>query len=610
MLDIFTGGRTDSGVRVSELTAFQVSTFLACVDLIAGKIASLPFHVYERSLSKNGRAIHRMAFEHDYYDLLAIEPNDEMSRQTFLKAFLCHCLAWGNGFAEIQRDGGNNVLAIWPRNPGKTECRRLATGLHLDPAPWRPFPVNLPADTLVYLTTDGLDDMDHGGDSENRASVQRVIPQEDMLHVPGLSFDGRVGTSTVWLVRQTLGLALTTEKFGAKYFANYARPGGVLELPMNIRPEDRQQAKQSWMEAQGGENSNRIAVMPPGFKWQPMSNNPQEAQSTETRAYIRNEIASIFHIPVRLVGDTSKGSKTSTEQENQELLDYTLSPWMSAIKLEWKRKLFGNTGVGRTPKNRFFVDFDITGMLRGDAASREKFNASGKQWGYLNTNDIHALEGLNPIEEPWAEEYWMPVNMTLATTPLDPNTQDGAGHGEKNSSPVVVEIRGADGKPGPPGKDGADGADGRQGLPGRDGERGVRGDRGERGPKGDSCSVSALEHYKPLFSDAFGRILSRSRRDSDDFKQCFGPLLTAIRVYHKAQAERLFALESGPSVESEKFVEDYIGGMARRGAGWTFAVVSDAVVNEELGRAIRAIRIAVFRECAAAKAKGVSDVEE
>src|SRR5579871_639724 len=161
LLDIFNGGRTDSGIRVSELTAFQTVTFCACVDLIAGKIASLPLHVYERSLSQTGRAVHRVAYEHDYYDLVHTEPNEEMSRQTFLKAFLVHALAWSNGYAEIQRDAGNQAIAFWPRNPAKTRPIRLTTPVHLEPEPWRPFPVELPAGAMVLQTTDGANDQDH-----------------------------------------------------------------------------------------------------------------------------------------------------------------------------------------------------------------------------------------------------------------------------------------------------------------------------------------------------------------------------------------------------------------------------------------------------------------
>lgn len=429
LLDIFNGGRTDSGIRVSSLTAFQTITFLACVDLIASKPASLPFHVFERVvLPKTKRVAHRVAYEHDYYDLVHTEPNEEMSRQTFLKAFLIHALAWGNGYAEIQRDGGNQVVAFWPRNPAKTRPIRLSTAVRLDPEPWRPFPVDLPAGKMVYQTTDGSSVEDHS-EPAAQGSAARLIPLEDMLHVPGISFDGRIGQDVVWLARQTLGLALATEKFGAKYFANFARPGGVLEMPMNLSKEDRLQAKQSWQEAQGGENSNRVAVMPPGFKWTSMSHNPQEAQTVELRSYIRNDIAALFHVPARMVGDTSKAARASTEQENQEFLDNALGPWISAIKLEWKRKIFPHRGIGRTPRNPFYVDFDTSEMVRPDAASREKFYASGRQWTYLNPNDVRGFEKLNPIDELWAEEYHLPVNMTLPTTPVDPTHQDGAGNG-------------------------------------------------------------------------------------------------------------------------------------------------------------------------------------
>lgn len=428
LLDIFNGGRTDSGIRLSEMTAFQTSAFLSCVDFIGSKSASFPVHVYERQIVSNGRAAHRIAYEHDYYDLIHVEPNVEMTRQTFLKTFLIHVLAWSNGYAEIQRDGGNQAVAFWPRSPWKTRPRRLTSRLRLEAAPWRPFPVELDAGTLVFETTDGADEKD-AGLTTTGSGYRRVIPAEDMLHVPGISFDGRLGQSVVWLSRQILGLQLALEKFGAKYFGNYAKPGGILELPY-LSQENREQARKSWMEAQGGENAHRVAVLPPGAKWTPMSNNPAEAQTLESRVHGRTEIAAIFHLPPRIAGDTSKSSRASTEQENQEILDFALEPWLSAIRLEFKRKLFRHPRLGRRPKNPFYLDFDTSGMVRASAADREKFYASGSQWSYLCPNDIRGMEKLNPVEEPWAEQYRMPVNMTLVTTPVDPTHQDGAGQGD------------------------------------------------------------------------------------------------------------------------------------------------------------------------------------
>src|ERR1035441_2622249 len=293
LLDIWNGGRTDAGIRVSELTAFQVGTFLSCIDLIAGTVASFPRAVYERQLSKTGRLVHRIAYEHDYYDLFTTDPNAEMGGQTFFKAMLSHALAWPAAYAEIQRDGSNAAVAFWPRNPAKTRPRRLTQSLHLEPVPWRPFPTNLPAGTMGFEKTDGVDDGQDDDSQLNITRSRRIIPAEDMIHIPGLlSLDGRIGQGVVWLARNALGAILAMEKFGSKYFANFAKPGGILNVPMGIAPgtPPYNKARESWMEAQGGENSNRVAVMPPGYTFTPMSHNPQEAQTQEMRVFLRTEI--------------------------------------------------------------------------------------------------------------------------------------------------------------------------------------------------------------------------------------------------------------------------------------------------------------------------------
>jgi len=543
LLDIWNGGRTDSGIRVSELTAFQVSTFLACCDLIAGAIASLPLHVYERQISKvTGRAIHQAAYDHDLYDLIHVDPNEEMSRSVMLKAHMLHGLAWGNAYIELQRDSGNGVVAMWPRNPYKTKPYRVCQKTVLEPVAWRPYPVTLQAGELCYQTTDGLEQYDES-EIDHNLGGSRLIAAADMLAVPGLSFDGRIGQSTVWLARQTLGLALATEKFGAKYFANYARPGGILTLPVNLKDDAKEAAKRSWQEAQGGENSHRVAVMPPGFEWKPMSNNPEESQTIETRRHVRSEICAILHVPPHMVGDVDKG-RANTEQLAQEFIQYALQPWLTAIKLEWKRKLFPPTSRGKNP---YFVDFDLSDMLRPDAASREKYFATGRQWGFLNANDCRAVEKLNPIEDESGEQFWMPVNMTLATTPLDPSSQDGAGNGKPDAM---------------------------------------------------------RSHMFRVFEDCAGRIAARDKRDLKAFEGIFGALLDAIRLDCRHSARREMSLDDFPSRETERAIADYLGGLRDR---WAAGVPSDQI-EPEFRKAWNTIRIAVYREAAAAKAKEPSIV--
>lgn len=549
LLDIFNGGRTDSGIRVSELTAFQASTFLSCVDLIGGSIAALPLHVYERQFGKNGRAIHKVAYQHDLYDLIHVEPNLEMSRFTFIKAYLAHILAWGNGYAELQRNGAMEIVAVWPRNPAKTRPIRLATKTYLKPEPWRPYSVTLEPGMLVYHTTDGLESEDQT-DPAGAMSDGRLIPIEDMLHVPGLAFDGRVGQDVVWLARQTIGLALATEKFGAKYFANFARPGGILMMPAVISDQAKEQARRSWMEAQGGENSHRVAVMPPGFDFKAISNNPEQSQTIDTRKFVRNEICSIFHVPPHMVGDVDKG-RANTEQLAQEFIQYTLGPWLAAIKQEFKRKLFPNTGVGRTPRNRFFIDFDLSDMLRPDAASRERFYATGRQWGFLNSNDCRAMEKLNPIEEDFGEEYWMPVNMTLADTPINPNFQDGDGSGN---------------------------------VP-------------------DEADTKRM--YVRVFRDAVGRLCAREKRDLSTITGIFAPVLYAIQDRYKTEALRSLRIDGEVSLMDDAVVP-CLRMLAERSQEWVPAE-ADALAEQELERILQTIRVSVYRDAAAHKAVPAAD---
>jgi len=549
LLDIFDGGRTDAGVRVSEITALGVTTFLSCVDLISSAVAALPCHIYERSFLGSGRAVHRIAYQHDLYNLVHYQPNDEMSRFTLMKAFMTHALAWGNAYLEIQRDGANNVVALWPRDPQRTRPYRISKSITLDPVPWRPFPVSLPAGSLMVGTTDHLDNqMTSENDWEGH---QRLIPSDDIIHITGLSLDGRLGQSIVQLSRNTLGLALAASKYGSKYFANYAKPGGILELPVGMPNEQRQKTKESWMEAQGGENAHRVAVLPAGTKWTQISNNPEEAQVVQTQSFIRTQICALTHVPPHMVGDVDK-TRANTEQLAQEFVSYCLGPWLQAIKQETKRKLFADRGVGRTPVNKFTVDFDLHDMLRPDAASREKFYGTGKQWGYLCSNDCREYEKLNPIDDPSAEEFWIPVNMTLISTPIDPTRQDGAGHGD----------------PAPTGGGGGGGSKKQEGK-------------------------SILSGLSVVFRDSFARVLDHQKPDLADYTRCLWPVLQAIA---RVCGDEINAV---PGLETEKFLAEYVEALMIRAKSMVFE--NDTVVSE-MRRAVKAIRVAVYNDIARQRA--------
>lgn len=424
LLDIFNGGRTDSGIRVSEMTALQVGTVYACVNIISNGVAGLPYHVFERTIQKQ-RASKQIAYDHPLYNLLAHEPNPEMTKFTFFKTFLCHCTLWGNGYAEIERDPKTNkIVAIWPRNPARTRPIRNVQPIMLEGD-------LLPAGTLMYETSEPLRQADHPSPEEHDLNLgrRRIILAEDMLHVPGLSLDGRLGQSTCYLARQIIGLALATEKYGAKFFGNGARPAGILTLPNKIEDKAVENLRRSWAEAHGGENQFKVAVLEQGVKFEKIAATPEEGQMLQTRSYERAEVCSVFNVPLHMVGASEKAGKSNIEQSSIEFVMYCLHPWLEAIELEFRRKLFTNKSGHPAA---IFPKFDVRKLMYPDADARSKFYSSGRQWGYLNADDIRELEDMNPIGGKAGSTYWMPTNMQDAEDPTVLGAQATVDFHDKN----------------------------------------------------------------------------------------------------------------------------------------------------------------------------------
>jgi HK97 family phage portal protein len=410
LLDIFNGGRTDSGIRVSEMTALQVGTVLACVNIVSNGFAALPLHVQEKVTFTGGREGRKKATKHALYDPLHTEPNSEMTSFVWRKVMMVHALLWGNAYSEIQRDQNNQIIGIWPRNPARTRPIRTL----------QPFTFEgdiIQPGTLIYETTESLIGQEPTGTDSNDVKVgkRRLILAEDMIHIQGLSLDGRLGQSTVWLARQIIGLALATEKYGAKFFGNGARPAGILSMPNKMEELAIDNLRRSWAEAHGGENQFKVAVLEEGVTFSKIAATPEEGQMLETRAYQREEITALFGVPLHMLVQTKGSGKSNTEQASIEFFQFCLNPWITQWTQELDRKLFPK--LGRSA-NRYIPHFETRQLLYPDAASRGAYYANGIQWGWLNGNDIHEFEGLNPIEDGTGDLYRVQVNMQPADMPM------------------------------------------------------------------------------------------------------------------------------------------------------------------------------------------------
>ncbi len=371
-------GGSSSGKVVTERSAMQMTAVYACVRILSEAIAGLPLHMY-RYKEDGGK---EKALDHPLYLLLHDEPNPEMSSFVFRETLMTHLLLWGNAYAQIIRNGKGEVVALYPLMPNKMTVSRDETG------------------QLYYTYQKSQDELP----KDDTYTV--TLHPSDVLHIPGLGFDGLVGYSPIAMAKNAIGLAIATEEYGSKFFANGAAPSGVLEHPGTIK--DPQRVRESWMSQFGGSaNSNKIAVLEEGLKYTPISISPEQAQFLETRKFQINEIARIFRVPPHMVGDLEKSSFSNIEQQSLEFVKYTLDPWV----VRWEQSI-QRTLLTPEEKKTYFVKFNVEGLLRGDYQSRMSGYATARQNGWMSANDIRELENLDRIPaEDGGDLYLVNGNM-------------------------------------------------------------------------------------------------------------------------------------------------------------------------------------------------------
>lgn len=369
----FLFGPTTSGTTVNERTAMQTTAVYACVRILAEAIASLPLSVYQTTGLGKEKAIN-----HNLYHLLHDEPNSEMTSFVFRETLMSHLLLWGNAYAQIIRDQNGKVLSLYPLLPNKMSVNRDSRG------------------NIYYVYT---------RDSDETPSLagygEFYLSDHEVLHIPGLGFDGLIGYSPIAMAKNAIGMSLATEEYGASFFANGATPGGVLEHPGIVK--DPQRVRESWNSVyQGTKNAHKVAVLEEGMKYQSIAISPEQAQFLETRKFQINEIARIFRVPPHMVGDLEKSSFSNIEQQSLEFVKYTLDPWVTRWEQAMQKAL-----LLPGEKSQYSIKFNVDGLLRGDYQSRMNGYAIARQNGWMSANDIRELENMNLISSEEGGDIYM-----------------------------------------------------------------------------------------------------------------------------------------------------------------------------------------------------------
>ena len=372
---VFSFGTANSGEKVDEQSAMQISTVYACVRLLAETVAALPLHLYRYTDGGKGK---ESAFDHPLYRILYRQPNDEMSSFIWRETMMTHLLLWGNAYSQIIRDGRNNVLGLYPLLPENVEVDRDEQG------------------QLYYIYHAYTDEVP----GEQNQDI--YFRKDEILHIPGLGFNGLVGFSPIAMMKNSLGTTLAVEKYGASFFKNGAQPSGVLEHPGVLK--DPQKIRDNWTAVYGGaNNAHRVAVLEEGMAYKAISLPPEDSQFLSTRQFGVEEICRIFRVPPHMVQSLEHATFSNIEHQSIDFVVHTLTPWLVRFEQAIIKDLLLEEEL-----DVLFPKFNVDGLLRGDYQSRMNGYATGISNGFLSPNDIHRLENMDLIPaEEGGDDYYL-----------------------------------------------------------------------------------------------------------------------------------------------------------------------------------------------------------
>jgi HK97 family phage portal protein len=371
-----------TGVRFNEETAKRFTAVFACIRVLSETLASMPIILYRDRERGNKASGKDRAVDHPLYDILHDAPNKEMPAFMLKETLMNHICSSGNGYAQIQRNRRGSVISLNLLPWTLTDVQRNQTTWELE-----------------YWTND-------------RGKAIKLNPDE-VFHIPGLGFDGIKGYSPIRMAMEAIGLGLAAEEFGAAFFSGGANAGGVVEYDGKMSEPAKETFRKSFMEKYGGlGKSNSVIFLENGSKYTKVAIPNNEAQFLETRRFQKEEVASIYRVPLHLIQDLTRSTNNNIEHQSLEFVMYTMLPWFT----RWEQ--FSNFKL-LTREERaqgYFAEFLINALLRGDTDARAKMLHLMRQDGVISADQWRELENMNPQEGGQGRHYLINGNMISVDT--------------------------------------------------------------------------------------------------------------------------------------------------------------------------------------------------
>lgn len=371
---------TSAGVKVDHDRALGLAEIYSAIRACSEDLAAMPLLTYRRGADGS----RKREDDHITAALLEDSPNPYMTGQDLREALGGQVELRGNAYAEIERNGAGRPVRLWPLRADRTE----------------PFLGDKGG--LYYRVGWG------GGIRQNEPGGI-ILPARLVLHLHGFSSNGIMGYDPIALHREGIGNALALQEYGARFFGNGSRPGGVLSHPGKVSPEAKKAMKESWELTQGGlKQSHRVALLEEGVTWTAIGISPEHAQFIESKKLKVSDAARIWRYPSHMLGDLERSTDNNIEQQALEYVIYTLLP--RAKRIEGRVRL---SLLAENERRSVFVEHLFAGLLRGDLKARYEAYQIARQGGWLSVNDIRRLENMNSIG-PEGDIYLSPLNMVPA----------------------------------------------------------------------------------------------------------------------------------------------------------------------------------------------------
>lgn len=394
-----TDGKSSSGIKVNRAKVLGYSAVWRGVNLIAGDVGRLPIGVYQKTTAGKVPALGHPARK------VLRRPNEYMTPIVFRRTIQAHALTEGNGYAVIIRDLDGRPTELLPLDPART------------------WPVRY-GGTLWYVSEAG----DPITGRRRRNGLVKLIGS-DVIHIPGLGYDGLCGYPVVKVLRDTFGAALAARDYGTRFFSNDGQPGLMIEVPASMKPEAIAKIRDSWAGIhQGIRNAHRVGILREGMKLVQFQRAPaRDAQLLENRAFDAREIANVLGVPAHKLGDPSKTAYNSLESENQSYLDDTLDGWLVTWEQELEAKLLAEA---EKEAESHLIQFNRRALLRTNLQARGDYYSKAIVGGWLNRDEVREEEDRNPIPGGAGSVFVIPVNVAPAQTPTQTTTDGSATDGE------------------------------------------------------------------------------------------------------------------------------------------------------------------------------------